>query len=103
MSSTYERISKMCTFPKSFWHTNQTIFDVNIHYRGEFIGMVSFSKVKSGSWWPQNCAVWDDISPTLADDDETFLFKSRKKRELIESLIKKSTEIYKQNSLAFKN
>jgi len=86
-----------CTFPKSFWHNNHTIFDVNIHYLDELIGMVSFSNGKSGKWWSQSCALWDDISPTLNDDDNTFLLKAKKKKELIKCLIEKATDIYQHN------
>jgi len=30
------------TISKSFWHTNNTIFDVNFTYLGEFVIMVSY-------------------------------------------------------------
>lgn len=30
------------TISKSFWHTNNTIFDVNFSYLGEFVIMVSY-------------------------------------------------------------
>ena len=37
---------------KSFWHTNNTIFDVELTYYGDDAGMVSFSKNNQlGNYW----------------------------------------------------
>ena len=88
----------MCTFPKSFWHTNNTIFDVNIHCNNEFIAMVSFSKNKV-NWWPQKCLFWKDWNPSILDINTDLLLKKQiQKNKLITRLIKKAESIYHTES-----
>ena len=83
------------TFPNSFWHNNHTIFDVDIHYKGECIAMVSFYKKKQ-NWWPQDCTFWDDLTPTLTDNETVFLSKAKKRKELMTHLMEKAKTIYNQ-------
>ena len=64
-----ENICNMVDIEKSFWHTNDTIFDVNLSYLGEGVGMVSFSKNnQDGQYW----------EPHMFDDKDHHFFNSWK-------------------------
>lgn len=89
-------VYKLCTFPKSFWHTNHTIFDVNIHYLGEFIAMVSFSKNKKGNFWLQESTFWDEWNPRLSDSQDIFLAKTIQRNKLIKYLIEGATKKFQE-------
>ena len=96
-SDNVNNICKLCTFPKSFWHTNHTIFDVNIHYLGEFIAMISFSKNKKGNFWAQSSTFWDDWNPSFTDSQDIFLAKAIQREKLIKYLTEKATIIFQEN------
>lgn len=89
-----------CTFPESFWHTNNSIFDVNVHYKGEFVGMVSFSK-NNTRWWEQanKDDVWAPWTPTFKDPEELLLYKMKQRKMLIDKLMTAAKKIKECNEL----
>jgi len=82
-----------CTFPKSFWHTNNSIYDVNVHYRGKIVGMVSFSKGNTRWWAQEQNEIWKEWTPTLPDSEDILLYKMRQRKKLISRIMQKAKEI----------
>jgi hypothetical protein len=103
LNNTYDvdKVCERCTFPKFFWHTNHTIFYVNINYMNEFIGMVSFSNKNKVQWWEQGTftndfwKLWDPVK--FMENTNIMLFVAKKRKELIDKLIEKATKIYIEN------
>ena len=80
--------------PESFWHTNNSIFDVHIHYKGECVAMISFSKGNS-RWWEQanKDHIWGRWTPTIEDTEERLLYKMKQKKALIDKFMEIAKKI----------
>ena len=54
---------------------------MNVHYKGEFVGMVSFSKGNT-RWWEQanKDHIWNRWTPIFKDPEELLLYKMKQRK-----------------------
>jgi len=87
------------TFPNSVWHTNNSIYDVNVHHKGKIVGMVSFSKGNT-RWWAEEHKneIWKDWTPSFTDNEDLLLYKMQQRKKLISRIMQKAQEIKTNNT-----
>jgi hypothetical protein len=78
-----DNIVSRLNISKKFWHTNKTIFDIEIEYQNEFIVMVSYP---TGNVWPQEntryaSKFWSNFNPSeyYSDTDKMIEIANQEK------------------------